>query len=147
MRVKGSLDTSSLKRSRRGYSLLELTVSVIVLMTAMGLTVKVLGWVGMERRAAERRLWAIQELGNVMERVAGEPFDKVTKTSVAAAAAEGHLERVLSGARWEVGVFEDDKKALTAKRVTIGLRWKEKAGGWEAPLTLTSWVFARRKPS
>lgn len=147
MRAKRSLSTPSPKGNRRGYSLLELTMSVIVLMAAMSLTVKVLGWVGMERRAADRRLWAIQEMGNVMERVAGEPFDKLTKASVESLTTEGHLERVLPGALWEVGVVDDDKKALTSKRVTIGLRWKERAGGWEAPLTLTTWVYAGRKPS
>ena len=88
----------------------ELTLSVMVLMAAMSVTVKVLGWVGMERRAADRRLWAIQEVGNVMERVSGEPFEKVNKRSVEAVALEGHLDRVLPGARWEVGVVEEAEK-------------------------------------
>ena len=44
-------------------------MSAVMLMIAMALTVKVLGWVGAERRAWDRRQWAAQEAANLMEQV------------------------------------------------------------------------------
>ena len=44
-------------------------------MIAMTLTVKVLGWVGTEHRAWDRRQWAAQEASNLMEQATARPFD------------------------------------------------------------------------
>ena len=44
----------------------------------MGLTVKVLGFAGQQRRAAEQRQRAIVEVANAMERITAERFDAVT---------------------------------------------------------------------
>src|SRR5437660_1076339 len=63
---------------RRGYTLIEMAIAVIVVMTAMGVTVRVLGWNARERRAADRREWAVQAASNILERVSAEPFDRVT---------------------------------------------------------------------
>ena len=43
---------------RRGFTALEVATSVLVLMTSMGMTVRVVGWVATDRRAADRRQWA-----------------------------------------------------------------------------------------
>ena len=53
-------------------------MSAVMLMIAMALTVKVLGWVGAERRAWDRRQWAAQEAANLMERMTGRPVRDVT---------------------------------------------------------------------
>ena len=38
------------------------------------LTVKVLGWVGVERKVWDRRQWAAQEAANLMEQITSRPF-------------------------------------------------------------------------
>ena len=53
-------------------------MATVLLMIAMTLTVKVLGWVALERRAAERRQRAVMEVANVMERITAYPFEEVT---------------------------------------------------------------------
>ena len=53
-------------------------MATVMLMIAMTLTVKVLGWVALERRAAERRQRAVMEVANVMERITAYPFEEVT---------------------------------------------------------------------
>ena len=44
---------------------------MLVLMVVMASTVKLLGFVAGDRRASERRQWAIQTVSNVMERISG----------------------------------------------------------------------------
>ncbi len=63
---------------RRGSLLAEVTMSTVLLVIIMGMTVKVLGWVALERRAAERREQAVVEVANLMERLAAHPYDEVT---------------------------------------------------------------------
>ena len=53
-------------------------MSGAMLMIAMALTVKVLGWVGVERKVWDRRQWAAQEAANLMEQITSRPFGDVT---------------------------------------------------------------------
>ena len=67
---------------RRGSLLAEVAMSSVLLMIAMTVTVKVLSWVGAERRAWDRRQWAAQEVANLMERATSRPFEEVTTTNL-----------------------------------------------------------------
>ncbi len=133
-------------RPRRGYTLIELAISVVVVMAAMGVTVKVLGWVATERRAADRRDWAVQTVSNVMERVSSGPFDRVTPEAVKAVAAATSADRALPGAVWGVTVEDEPGGPAPARRVALQLRWKERSGGLSLPVRLTAWVY-RKGPS
>ena len=131
----------SRSRPRRGFGLAELAISAMVVMVAMGVTVKVLGWVATERRAADRREWAVQTVSNVLERVGSEPFDRVTTETVKTIAAATTRDRALPDAVWEVAVEDDKDAPIPSRRVSLQLRWKERSGGWGAPVRLTAWVY------
>lgn len=133
-------------RPRGGYTLIELALSLLVLLAAMGVTVRVLGWVGKDRRAADRRQWAVQTAGNVMERVSAGPFEKVTTGEANTIAAAAGAGRVLPDAAWEVAV-DEVKEPAPGKRVTLRLRWRETGLGLSGPVRLTAWVYPRRTPS
>ena len=75
------------KGRRRGYGLAEIAMAVLLVMVAMNLTVKILAVTGTQRRAADRRLWALETASNVLERVTAGPFDAVTEDAVRAEAA------------------------------------------------------------
>ena len=64
------------RRASQGSLLAELAMSAAMLMIAMALTVKVLGWVGVQQRAWDRRQVAVQEASNLMERLTARPFDE-----------------------------------------------------------------------
>jgi prepilin-type N-terminal cleavage/methylation domain-containing protein len=134
-------------KARRGYTLIELAISMLVLVAAMGVTVKALGWLGQERRAGDRRQWAVQAASNVMERLASEPYEQVSDATAKALVAEAGADRVLPGAVWDVTVTDDAGSPVPGKRVALALRWRERSGGWGSPVRLTSWVYRRRNPS
>src|SRR5438445_497746 len=64
------------RRRARAFTMIEVALTVFLLAIAMTATVQVLGWVAAERRAVERRQWAVQEVANVMERLTAEPWDR-----------------------------------------------------------------------
>ena len=68
-------------RRRRAFTMVEVTLLAFLLAVAMTTTVQVLGWVATQRRAVERRQWAIQEVANLMEHLTAEPWDRVTPDS------------------------------------------------------------------
>jgi hypothetical protein len=111
---------------------------------AMTTTVQVLGWIGAERRAGERRQWAIQEVANLMERLTAMPWDRVTSESARALALSEALRRKLPGPELTIDV--DEKNAGRGeKRLAIRLRWRNRAGAWEAPVRLTAWIAQQRR--
>ena len=65
-------------RGRRGSFLAEMAMASVMVMIAMTLTVKVLGYAGAQRRAAEHRQRAVQETANVLERITAYPYDEIT---------------------------------------------------------------------
>lgn len=126
---------------RRGFTLLELTLTVGMVAVAMMLTVRVLGWVAAERRATERRQYALQEASNLLDRLASRPFDRVTPESARAVALPEAARAALPGAELAVTVDGGDD----TRRVAVRLRWRGRGGEWEAPVRLTTWVERRRE--
>jgi len=129
------------RRRRQGYALLDVTVALFVAVTAMTVTVKVLGWMAAERRAGDRRQWASQEAANVLERAVAGPYDALTAERVRALASAAKAETVLPGAAWDVEVADDPAAPRPARRVSLRLRWRDRSGGWGAPVRLSAWVF------
>ncbi|MGO9465363.1 MAG: hypothetical protein ACLQIB_08380 [Isosphaeraceae bacterium] len=130
---------------RRGSLLAEVTMSTVLLVIIMGMTVKVLGWVALERRAAERREQAVVEVANLMERLAAHPYDEVTPELAREYAAPARTARSLPEADLKVDITKSQPGAgRSAKRIAIQLRWRDRGGEWAAPVRLTSWIERRR---
>src|SRR3954470_443770 len=114
---------------RRGSMLAELAMSAVMLMIAMALTMKVLGWVAAERRAWDRRQWAAQEVANLMERVAARPFEAVTASSAEPLGLSPQAKQLLPEPELKVEVGEDGPAGgAGSKRIAIRLRWHNRAG-------------------
>jgi hypothetical protein len=129
--------------NRRGSLLAEVGISTVVLMIVMGLTVKVLGTIAHERRAASERQQGALEAGNLMERITAYPFDQVTPELARRMAVSDLTRRSLRDCELAIEVSSGDQSAAgrqSAKRVMIRLRWKGAGGQWQAPVRLTSWI-------
>jgi prepilin-type N-terminal cleavage/methylation domain-containing protein len=124
---------------RRGFTLIEIAVSVVLLAAAMMLTVQVLGWVASGRRASERRQWAAQEAANVMERFTALPWERISPESARAVTLSPEARQGLP--HEELAVSVDDQDGGRSKRVSVRIRWRNRAGEWDAPVRLTAWVY------
>jgi hypothetical protein len=128
-------------RIRRGSLLAEVAISSIMLVIIMGMTVKILGWVALERKAAERREVALQEAANLMERLTAHPFEQVTPELAARCALSPSASLRLPDAELKVDVSESHPDAgRSVKRIAIQLRWRARGDELAAPVRLTSWI-------
>ncbi len=132
------LTTSAARR--RGFTLVEILVSVAMLATAMSLTVGLLGALAAERRAAERRLCAVQEVANLMERVSARPWGEVTPESLRTVSLSPRALQALPGAELTATV-DDASAGPGGKRISLRLRWRDRAGTWTAPVRLSAWIY------
>ncbi len=120
-------------------------MATLLLMVAMTLTVRVLGWVGQERRSTERRQRAVLEVANAMERIAAHEFDQVSLALVQQITAKSEAAKSLPDAEWTAQVVEaKGVQDLPSKRVSLSLRWKNRQQDWESPVRLTTWIERRR---
>ena len=123
----------------RGFTLIEVIMTLSILAVAMTVTVHVLGWIALDRRTSERRLLAAQEAANVLERFAARPFDRVTPEAAKQAVLSEAARQALPGA--EITVTVDERGAAPdSKRVAVSIRWRQRSGEWDAPARLTTWV-------
>jgi uncharacterized membrane protein len=141
-------DKKAIGRRRRGSLLAEVAMATVILMIAMSLTVRVLGWVALERRAAEQRQRAVLEVANVMERITAYPFDEVTPDLTRRITLSTTAAQSLPDSDLAVELTSSEPAAdRSAKRIAIRLRWKGRSGEWLAPVHLTSWIERRRPAS
>lgn len=130
------------RASRGGYSLIELTIASLLLGTAMGLIAPSLIWVARERRAAERRQEALQEVQNILERLTSQPWEAVTPELARETRLDERVSEQLPEARLSVDVTQtaDDPDA---RRISVELQWLSGPGRNAAPVRLTAWIHRR----
>jgi hypothetical protein len=122
--------------------LAEVAMSGAMLMIAMALTVKVLGWVGVERKVWDRRQWAAQEAANLMEQITSRPFAEVKTETTRKLPLSPEARRLLPDAELKVEIGENDQAGgAGSKRVSLRLRWHNRSGEWDAPVRLVSWIY------
>jgi hypothetical protein len=130
---------------RRGSLLAEVAMATVMVMIAMTLTVKVLGYVGSQRRVADHRQRAVQEAANVMERITAYPYDEITGQRARQLTLSPSAQQSLPHAELAVAVMDEQPGAgRAAKRISVRLRWHGRSGEWESPVRLTTWVERRR---
>ena len=129
------------RASRRGSLLVEVAMATVLLMIVMTLTVKVTGFVALERRASERRQRAMLEVANMMERITAYPFADVTSDLASRMTLSPAVRQSLPDSELAVDVADSQPgPGRSAKRIAITLRWRGRDGEWVAPVRLNSWI-------
>ena len=132
-------------KGRRGYGLIEVAIAIFLLTVVLGVMVKVIGWVGIERRAADRRIRATQDVSNLLEHLSAEPYEAISTERANAILKQMAPAKELPDAKWEFEISEPKDSPLPCKRLSIRLRWNDRSGGWDGPVSLTSWVYRGSK--
>lgn len=130
-------------RRRRGFTVFELAIAVVLLAVAMSVTVKLLGAIAQERRAVGHREVAAREVANLMEHLSARSWDDLTAAAANDVRLSEPARQALPGAELNVAVDEETEGGTPAKRVAIRLRWRNRAGEFDAPVRLVTWIFAR----
>lgn len=121
-------------------------MAILVLLAAMSLTVKALGFVAAQRTSADRRLFAVETTANLMERLTSTDFESLDSAAALKVAESLHTETHLPGAVWEAIVAAEPDSPVPAKKVSLRLGWQTRSGEADASVRLTSWVSRGKTP-
>jgi prepilin-type N-terminal cleavage/methylation domain-containing protein len=130
------IDRPQSARTRRGFSLIELTASVVLLAAALAMTGELVLRVAAQRRSIDRRVVALHEAGNLLERLAAaEPGDRADLPELVS--AEDRLALPGGAVEVEVGPPADG-----LARLTVVVSWEDRPGVPAVPVRLATWVPA-----
>lgn len=121
---------------RRGFSLVEATIAVVLLLIAMTMAVRAVAWVATERRSADRRATALREANNLLERLAAGIDDEPWLSPEAADALPSGTIAVDR----EPEPIDGDGPALV--RIIVTVRYDDRGGMPAGPVRLTTWIAA-----
>jgi|SRR3954451_15357489 prepilin-type N-terminal cleavage/methylation domain-containing protein len=131
--------------TRRGFTLLELSVAAAMLAMLMASAVQMIRLVSSHQRAAERRVVALEAVQSVADEIGNMRWDTVTIESAKQVTIPKPLQSYLPGATLNVAM--NDEATPVSKRLRIELSWPGADGKPVAPVRLTTWVFPEQTPS
>ena len=137
-------DTQPQTPARSGFTLVELIVTMVLLGVVMTTVVPLLGWVNVQRRAPDARLFAVQETANILERFTIRDWDEITQESADTIEISDHTAELLKEPSLKVTVQEMDSE-LPSRRISVELSWNNRAGDRVPPARLTSFVYRKSK--
>jgi hypothetical protein len=127
--------------NRRGVSILELTVSAVLLVALMTLCLTMLGAAASQQASGRRRAAALAEAANVLEQIAAVPFEELAGDRLAGWRLSPEAAAQLPGGTIEVAV-DDFLGPPAGKRITVTIGWSDRAGEPARPVRLVTWRFA-----
>ena len=145
-RAAGPFDSERTSRSaRHGFTIIEMIVATVLLSAVMVTALPLFGWIIQQRRSADQRQFAVQEVANLAERITANDWESVTSASLAKMTVSERVSDVLSDPRLQLQVA-DVTGPPTAKRVTIEFSWRDRAGNFVSPVRLVVWIHKQQEP-
>ena len=133
-----SLQIRPRRNRRRAFTIMELTVSLLVVATALAAAAQLLALAARHGLATERRALAAQEAANLMERIASRPFDEVTTEWVESLTLSEEARRRLPQPQLQIEIAAETE-GLPGKRVLVEIQWRDRSGERSAPVRLAAW--------
>ena len=130
---------SATRTRRRGFTVLELMATVILLGAVLLTLPPVLRQAAVQRRDAGHRQTALLEVQNALERLTARPYASITPDAARGVALSESARSLLREPRLTISLSETNDPA--GKRIAAELRWQDRAGNDAAPVLLTTWVF------
>jgi hypothetical protein len=129
------------KRSRKGFGLIEMAITGVLLVAGLAVTATVIEATARERKAVERRERAVRVAANLLERAACLPWDRLTP-----AQAEGLVNAQTTTSLGDATIqltIEPRLDPPARKRILVEIRWPDRPGRLEKPVRLATWVHER----
>ena len=127
--------------NRRGMTLLEVSVALLVLTVAMVALVQLISLSVRQRRMDDQRSLALQELANEAERLAVLPWSELTAERLGSWQPPAEVSAQLPAAKCQVAV-QDEAGPPAARRIDLSLGWINSVGESVTPVELTFWRYS-----
>jgi hypothetical protein len=123
---------------RRGYHLMEIAGAIVVLGVAATLTTRLIVESTRVERSNSRRMIAINEASNVVERLATIDWDRLDADLAAAMKLDPDAAARLPQASL-ITTIDRSKDDLLIKKIHVEIAWMDSTGTRARPVTLTVW--------
>ncbi|MFK7777764.1 MAG: hypothetical protein QM501_06530 [Gimesia sp.] len=136
---RNNLSDHSLLRTRNGFTILEAFVSMILISTAVSISIPTLRVVNLQRKSIDQQLSATTVLANLGERIAADnSWHSLTPNRLQKYKTETLKHLNLTEPKLTLALIHTEKEP-SKRQVRIRLSWKNPYGEWVAPLTLSLW--------
>jgi prepilin-type N-terminal cleavage/methylation domain-containing protein len=131
----------SQRLARRGFTITEVVVAMVLLTVAIALVAQTVAAVGRQSLVVQRKATAIQEAANLLEQTLAVPWDELTEENVAKRQPSDPFRQRFPAALVQVTVTPTEDPGR-GKRVRVEIRWPDRNGRRIEPVRLTAWRFA-----
>lgn len=135
-----AMTNDSLRRRRRGVTILETMVALTVVTAAAFALAQLVATAGKQRRTTYARQMALLEVANQAERIALADWNDVTSGTLTTWPASDELLEVLPSAKC-AAVVTDEVGPPGGRRIRLSVSWMNSAGQEVEPVSLTIWKF------
>lgn len=125
---------------RRGVSLIELAAAGVLLAAILMVCARFFRATASQRRGLEARRVAMQEVGNMMERLCARPWAEITPDGARQIELSEEADNTLPGGKVEIDVAQPDDEP-SAKRITVVLRWLPQPNQPARSVRLVAWKY------
>ena len=125
-----------------GFSLIEATVAVVLLIAAMTTVLQAVSWMLRARDSLDRRAIALREVEHQLDRLTSSTSDPSPSATLSP-----DLARLLSHADLTVDRQLEQANGISMQRITISLRYDDRPGMPAAPIHLSTWIAPPPEPS
>lgn len=129
---------------RRGYHLMEIAGAIVVLGVAATLTTRLIVESTRVERSNSRRMIAINEASNVVERLATIDWDRLDADLAAATKLDPDAAARLPQASLKTTI-DPPKDDRLLKKIHVEIAWMDSTGTRARPVTLTVWRARSRR--
>jgi prepilin-type N-terminal cleavage/methylation domain-containing protein len=135
----------SKRTDRRGFTLTETTVAMVVLAAAIVAVAQLMAAVATRRLASERETVAQQEVANLMERVFIVPWAELSEENVAGFQLSETCQQRLPEPKLDISV-KSAAGSPAGRQVRVELTWMDSGGQSRRSAGLTAWRYAAEEP-
>ncbi len=129
---------------RRGITIFEVAVSVVVLGAVVTTAAQLVQWSVALHQVALKKRCALEAATTVLDRTSARPWSTITAESAKEVSLPAEVQEFLVDPRVAVGVSEDNEQSagpVRGKKISVEISWAERAGRRTQHVQLTTWVF------
>jgi len=135
-----------LKNRKTAFATVEALMALVIFSVVLTSVCQLVGWHAQQRRESFRRLIALEEISNLMERTCARQWADITSSSLEATELSSSVHESLPAARLSIQVDETDEE-MAAKRIQLELSWSNVPSAPRPNVRLVVWKYGEESSS
>jgi prepilin-type N-terminal cleavage/methylation domain-containing protein len=142
--VPGSLLRTIRQNGHRGFTIVEMLATCLLLGILFSMTIPMLLLVARERHSTEQRQFALQHVANLLEQATTQKWADLKPGELPLPEPDADLQLLLPGLERSLVVKASDDDT-DSRQLSASIRWQNKAGDFVSPIRLSTWVQATKE--